>query len=39
MLLHKVVLDDSRLVLDDTMLQVHGEIKSHVVNLLCVWKP
>ena len=32
MLLHKVVLDDSMLVLDDNMLQVH-ECSERVMNL------
>ena len=27
------------LVLDDNMLQVPDEIKSYVVNVLCVWEP
>ena len=27
------------LVLDDNMLQVPDEIKSSVVNMLCVWEP
>ena len=27
------------LVLDDNMLQVPDEIKSSVVNVLCVWEP
>ena len=39
MLLHKAVLDDSMSVLDDNMLQVPDEIKSSVVNVLCVWEP
>ena len=38
LLLHKVVLDDSMLVLDN-MLQVPDEIKSYVVNVKCVWEP
>ena len=32
LLLHKVVVDESMLVLDDTMLQVPVKIKSSVVN-------
>ena len=34
-----MVLDDSRLVLDDNMLQVPDEIKSSVVNVNYVWEP
>ena len=34
-----MVLDDSRLVLDDNMLQVPDEIKRYVVNVLCAWEP
>ena len=34
-----MVLDDSMLVLDDNMLQVPDEIKSSVVNVLCVLGP
>ena len=33
LLLHKVVLDDSMLVLYDNMLQVPDEIKSSAVNV------